>query len=106
MKMFPLHRTAPVAVSLAIGLLLGAGCATTKETADGPKILLDGDQYVTMDAPIGSHMKRRIKLAEVKEPGIAPTRKDIVTADTDTTILPPTAGEMERAISDRPAGGP
>ena len=83
------------------------GCATTPEQLPaGPKILVDGSQYVTLDAPVGSHMKRRVMISELKEPGIAPSRKDIVTADTDTTLMPPTAGEMERAVSDRPAGGP
>lgn len=81
-----------------------SGCATQPMT-DGPKIIVDGEQYVTLDAPIGSHMKRRIKLSEIREPGIAPTRKDIVTADTDTTLLPPTAGEMQRALTEKPGGG-
>lgn len=86
-------------------LAVQTGCATQQMT-DGPKIIVDGEKYITLDAPVGSHMKRRIKISEIREPGIAPTRKDIVTADTDTTLLPPTAGEMQRALSERPGGGP
>ena len=80
------------------------GCAT-QQVMDGPKIIVDGEKYVTLDAPVGSHMKRRVKISEIKEPGISPTRRDIVTADTDTTLLPPTAGEMQRALAEQPVGG-
>jgi hypothetical protein len=97
----PLSRRAVILLA-GVGWL--AGCATPID--DSRKIVINGDEYITLEAPVGSHMKRRVRITEVKEPGVSPTRKDIVTADTDTTILPPTAGEMERMISDRPTGGP
>ena len=97
MNFTPVHG--PVRVGLIISFAALAGCATVHDNPDGPKIVVDGDQYVTMDAPVGSHMKRRVKVVDIKQPGISPTRTDIVTAETDTNVLPPTAGEMERAIS-------
>jgi len=88
-------------VSLLLGLAGLTGCTTTEMT-DGPKIIVDGEKYVVLEPQVGSHMKRRIKISEIKEPGIAPTQKNIVTADTDTTILPPTASEMQRALANQP----
>jgi hypothetical protein len=101
--MHPTARCTPTCLALAAIVFASlSGCASVAEKADGQKVIVDGDKYVTYDPAVGSHMKRRVKLSEASQPGISPTRKDIVTAETDTTILPTTAGEMERTISDRP----
>lgn len=87
--------------ALAVAAL--AGCSTTVQPTDGPKIVVDGEKYITLDAPVGSHMKRRIRIVDAaRDPGISPVQKGQVTAETDTTVLPPTATEMQRALAEQP----
>lgn len=81
-----------------------AGCTATPDP-DGPKIVVDGDKYITLDAPVGSHMKRRIRVSESRQPTIQRTEKTVVTEETDTTLNPPTAGEMERMIREQNSAG-
>jgi hypothetical protein len=81
-----------------------SGCATA-ENPDAPKVIVK-DEYVTLEPALGSHMKRRVRLSEARQPGISPAKKEALTVETETQLLPPTAAEMERIISDRPATGP
>lgn len=91
-----------VFAALALASALG-GCATpaTTELPPGARVI-DGEKYVVLEPVVGSHMKRRVRIIDLKEPGISPTKTDIITADTDTTVLPATTSEVQQAVSAAP----
>lgn len=68
------------------------GCATTGELPDGPKVVVDGSQYVTLDPPVGSHIKRHVRLIDVNEPGISPTVT--ATSNSELNLFPISGGVM------------
>jgi hypothetical protein len=83
-----------LALTAAAMLMLG-GCASTA-TDEGPKKIVDGTKMVLLDAPTGSHIKRRVPLIDANQPTISPTTSNKITADTDTNIPPATVNEMLR----------
>ena len=68
------------------------GCATTGELPDGPKVVVDGNQQVTLDPLVGSHIKRQVRLIDVNEPGISPTVT--ATSDSELNLFPISGGIM------------
>jgi hypothetical protein len=96
MNLYPVHPRACAGLCCLVVVALFSGCASTTEPPPGAKIV-DGDKYVTRDAPVGSHMKQHVKVSDLKDPNIAPTRTGVITSETDTLMLPPTAGEIRGA---------
>jgi hypothetical protein len=96
------HRVGCVVAGL-YGIGLGASCAsnTTAEVPPSGAKIVDGNQYVVLDAPLGSHIKRRVKLSDLRVPGISPVQSDKITSDTDMLTLPPTTGEVLRSAAGR-----
>jgi hypothetical protein len=98
-------RRAAFAFASVFTVALLAGCATSvvNELPPGAKVI-DGNATVLLDAPVGSHMRKRVKVSEMNQPGIAPTESSKISDNTDTNVMPPTAGEMQRMMSG-PVGG-
>jgi hypothetical protein len=82
-------RRAVSAMLMVAGL---TGCATTGDLPDGPKVVVDGNQYVTLDPPVGSHIKRHVRLIDVNEPGISPTVT--ATSNSELNLFPISGGIM------------
>jgi hypothetical protein len=107
-RMSPTPRCGRMAVRFGLLALLGtfAGCASVSNEIPPPGAkIVDGEQVVTMDAPVGSHIKPHVKVKDLKSGTIAPTRTAVITDQTDTMIMPPTAGEMSRMLGGG-GGGP
>ncbi len=76
-----------------------SGCTTeVKELPPGAKVI-DGNATVLLDPPVGSHMKRRVKVSELNEPGISPIAGNKIDSNTDTNVMPMTADQMQSALN-------
>jgi hypothetical protein len=80
------------------------GCSTTATTnpPSGKIIVIDGNQEVTLPPAVGSHMVRHVKISQVNEQGINPTRVGVIDETTDTRMPPTTFGTP---MGDRMGGG-
>lgn len=82
MKTYPFRLFVAAAVLLPSFCL--SGCATKSHELDDPN-----DSFVVMEPVVGTRIKKRIRKSELNGyVGIAPTRKTIVTEDTDMLTLP------------------
>jgi hypothetical protein len=72
---------------------LSTGCVTTQKSAEAAKPE-SKDEYVTVDAGVGSHIKRRVKKSDLaKETGVAPSKTEVITDETDTRAPGLTSGQ-------------
>lgn len=87
-------------------LAFTSGCQTTdsadaKSTEEQDALVIQ-EEKEWRDPPIGSHMKRRRRVNTAQDPSVTrPAMGGKITDETDTLVMPPTAGQMEGG---RPGG--
>ncbi len=98
--MLHLSRTVVIAFVATVTIAFLAACNTTSTTATPGQKKAAKDEYVVIEPEVGSRIKKRVKKSELKNyVGTAPTKREIITEDTDTVQQPTLTGTVERAVS-------